>query len=152
MPLQEVISYEMVSASVWFDSVDCWVHTLWFGGDTVMNTPQKVTFAVGEGLDRWGKPIDGALSRELDADKAVALAFGGYSTTHVDGGWVDGSGHLVQEPSALISAFVQPGDLQKIPIVAETLRGLFNQESVLVSQEPLSALEYVNVSGKVSNA
>ena len=105
--------------------------------------PQQVQFITGEGFDRWGKPIDGVLTLESKAYRYVADTFGGYSSVHLDGGWVSNN-QLVQEPSLAITVFASEDKLSKVPETAEYLRSLFNQESVLVARSPLASLDYVN--------
>ncbi len=74
----------------------------------------------------------------------VADAFGGYTSTHSDGGWVTNNS-LVEEPSLSIQAIIPDDLVLRVPTIAEQLRALFNQQSVLVTRQKLDSIEYVNV-------
>lgn len=108
---------------------------------------ERIEIITGEGLDRYGAPITDVLGKEHDAYKLVAEAFGGYSANHLDGGWISNA-QLIQEPALDITALVEDSDLGKVQGVAEAVRALFNQQSVIVAKSPLDALQYVNAESK----
>ncbi len=107
-----------------------------------MPQKHKVTFAIGQRFDRVGVEIFSlGLKKNLARNKTAEL-FGGYSELTAEGGWVNGKGILITEPSMLLVVYTDL-DYDVCEIHAEWLAELFNQESVMVAVEPVTTLEFV---------
>lgn len=99
----------------------------------------RVTIMVGTGTDKYGLPI-----KLSDAARALARiriklaqAFGGYTETAHNGGWVNPEGDLVQETSVSFTTIIDETKVAEIPKAAEWARVLLLQEQVLVTLEPV---------------
>jgi hypothetical protein len=101
----------------------------------------KITFTIGIGKDKTGKPIpecDMELAK-LRACKLIAREFGGYTAYVANGGWVDPSGKLIEEPSLVISTITdKPGNRELAKDCAEGFKLSFNQDCIMVTRDVVS--------------
>lgn len=102
----------------------------------------KVTFSIGQGYDKDGKSIPLVHAKLKGVLKTLANYYGGYSLTETNGGWINGEGLLVQEDSVAIVVYTElPVEIHRA--MAGDFAVLFNQESVLLTVEPVSVLEFI---------
>ncbi|HEY6019446.1 MAG TPA: hypothetical protein VIY48_05970 [Candidatus Paceibacterota bacterium] len=103
---------------------------------------KRATITVGQGFTKSGEPI-----KELEAKREAAfieasLKFGGYTVAYVSGGWFNFQKELVQEPSMVMTIMGEntPAEFKSY---AGFLKGLFDQEAVLVTVEWIEFAEFV---------
>jgi hypothetical protein len=78
----------------------------------------------------------------LDKDtlRTVAILAGGYTVTHGTGGWIDGQGKLVTEPSTTLEVIGDdPAVYTVVTFVAHQARAR-DESAVLVTIEPIPSL------------
>lgn len=98
----------------------------------------RVTFNVRIGEDRFRNPIPpGDVRAGLAlALKIVSNAFGGVTLTRGIGAWLNHAGELVEEPCVSLAteaSLPERAVKDTARMVAEDLRQVFNQQSVIVS-------------------
>lgn len=98
----------------------------------------KYEIVIGTGFDKTGAKIEG-----YDIDtilKDIASHFGGYSLNFISGGYImQSDGSFVKESSINISILAKtPHDI-RIRGLANELKRILNQESVLVVKSKVSA-------------
>lgn len=90
-----------------------------------------LTITVGCGFDAAGKPLDNVKARLSSAIEYLSGEFGGATAYPTSGGWLD-NGDLILESGyrfeILIHRLDDPVDYEK---VAETIRRMFSQQSVM---------------------
>ncbi len=105
---------------------------------------RRFTFIVGIGEDRDGKSIAYELPHlQREAYRLLAETFGGYTVTFGRGGWVDSAGKLITEASMTLVVCTDQKTSIAAATVARALAVIFNQSSVLLAEETLDSLEFV---------
>jgi hypothetical protein len=105
---------------------------------------KRVTFAIGQGLDRNGASIAFRLPElKHTALTQVARKFGGYTAVSGRGGWVDDHGVLIEEKSLTVTVYTTK-PYSTVQAMARTLATIFNQSSVMLAVEEIDELEFVN--------
>ncbi len=74
-----------------------------------------------------------AIRREVKA--TMAAAFGGYTETVAMGGYVAGSGALIEEPVYVIEASYEVEDDKLILRLAERIKSDLHQEAVMIRKD-----------------
>ncbi len=95
-----------------------------------LTTKKQIDFYVGLGNETTGLNIT---MKTLNVQHELARVFGGYSMRTVGGGWKDDKGDLVKEDSFHIMVIADEISNTTIKEVAEWLRDLFTQQSVMVN-------------------
>ncbi len=103
---------------------------------------KRVYFGIGQGLDRHAKPLRNVATLRLEAYKHIANTFGGFHASIGEGGWMSPVNGLMLEESLGITVFTDR--LTSVFDVANYLRDLFLQESILVAIEPVESLQFVS--------
>lgn len=98
---------------------------------------QKVRITTGLGFNKEGQAIDeqAAMLAIAEAQKALSNAFGGCTTVHGQGAWVDDNGKLVVEPVYTLEA-IAFGKTEKEAytqghVIAAILRDSLHQQCVV---------------------
>ena len=106
--------------------------------------PQKhrVTFAIGQGFDKNGIELYALNTKRTAVLAKTAREFGGFSAVDAQGGWIAGKGKLVTEPSLIITVYTDKV-FDACEIHAQRLAELFNQESVMLTVEPVISIDFV---------
>lgn len=109
----------------------------------------RITYHIGTEKKWNGKSIsqDCQVTFKKQAFLSIAKVFGGYTAVEGLGGWVDDNGELVQEKCLVITVvtkdFASVSDLRTARELAEHLRDLFGQASVLMTMDQLVTSELV---------
>ena len=110
---------------------------------------KRVTWSLGIGLDKDGLPtVPEGGKRSLDElDKYVATVYGGYSRYLIRGGWISPTNGLQREPAIVYEVYTElPSDVHHT--TARYLGELLNQETVLLTVQPVESLSFVEVKGE----
>ncbi len=103
----------------------------------------KFELTTGTGRDKEGKAVTDVSGR-IDTIRAhFIVVFGGYSETTGTGGYCHKDGHHVTEPFvswAIVADDARRADVRKW---AGIIRDLFHQESVLLTETKLDAVEFL---------
>lgn len=96
-----------------------------------------------------GQPID-ATKRQTALDnvlKDLSRLFGGATAQDGIGAWVNGDGDLVREHVTIAKSYADDNEViahwRDVLELGRYVKAYLGQESVLVSQEPVSAVEFV---------
>ncbi len=96
----------------------------------------RVSYHVGTGFNSHGNQLTDLDARFKSARMGLAGLFGGFTEVSGTGGWIDGKGILVLEPSTTYAVYTD--DLAAVDIAAELLRVTFDQSSVLVARDTVT--------------
>jgi len=88
-------------------------------------------FIAGIGEDKNGQPLHD-LERKLETIREeLATTFGGYTEQAASGGWINGQGRLVKEPSVVWTTVTNHAKRERGLNTARFIAAQLNQESVL---------------------
>lgn len=101
----------------------------------------KMSIYVGLERDKDGRDISSFSEAILEPIlKSMAETFGDYTRINSTGGYISDSNQLVQERSTKIEVLINEGD--SVGFYLKLIKESLNQESILVTKEPLEALFY----------
>lgn len=106
---------------------------------------KRIYFGIGQGFDRENKAIDAdtlALLR-TEACQKLATEFGGFSSVATAGGWMSDTNGVVLEPSWGVEVYTDEARVNRARPVAEYLKALFRQESILLVIQDVAQLDFV---------
>lgn len=104
----------------------------------------KATFYIGIERDGEGRQIDPA-RRALALDtlrRAAADVFGGYSLSHIEGGWINDKGALVAEGALRLEVYTDKAQVE-CRAFGERARAMFDQSAVLMDVATAPGVEMV---------
>ena len=102
---------------------------------------KQITYTIGQGLDRNGKPLSSLPERRREALTELAHEFGGYTASLGNGGWIDRPGELIEEPSLTVTILTDKPEVA-IQTEARYLAAEFDQTAVMVAESP-ATVQYI---------
>jgi hypothetical protein len=80
-------------------------------------------------------PADLVEALRAQIKRAFAVAFGGYTETPANGGWLNADGELVEEPVYVIEAAFEIADDDLVWRLARTIKARLEQEAVMIHKD-----------------
>lgn len=105
---------------------------------------KRVSFSIGL-TDSQGAVIApwALIENESKTRHQLASKFGGYSEVKAKGGWIDPQGKEFEEDSLVFYCLLDSSKLAEVRPTAEWLAGLWDQQAIMVTTEPVESIEYV---------
>lgn len=105
---------------------------------------KRITFSIGL-TDSKGEAIPLATVNEFDqlTRHELATKLGGYSSYKVNGGWIDPKGKEFKEDSIVYYSLLDSSKLAEVRPLAQWLAGLWQQQAIMVTTEPVESMELV---------
>lgn len=104
-----------------------------------MEKRYEIKFYVGTGFDQHGVAIQAAPAFIELAERKLCEFFGGGTVYQHSGLWQDSVGPVVKEPGITLVSVVTDDQLQHVRPVACYLKGIFDQNCVLVTRSEIFA-------------
>jgi len=112
---------------------------------------KRVTFSIGlKDSEGAAMPPWEILEHQAETRHGLAKAFGGYTQTQAKGGWIDPEGHEFEEDSLVFNCLLDSSKTGEVRPMAEWLAGLWRQQAVMVTTEPVESIEYVEQRSKAA--
>lgn len=106
-----------------------------------MNRLYKITFGTEFNSEQDLISLNNSMKIALNQlENDIADHFGGYTVTKHLGGYKHESGEYVRENSASYEIVAKDSDRKLIVAIAEDLKEIFNQESVLLTETEINAV------------
>ena len=108
---------------------------------------KHATLYVGVEKDGGGKPLNPVVKARamLHIRKTAATMFGGYTLTHIEGGWVNPQGELIMEGAVRLDLYAEAANEQFGAFARLCMKELYQAQVILEIQESGATLvQYEN--------